>query len=281
MKRAQIGTIFIYLISILIIILVIYFGYKAIGGISKGAEKIATEKFKSTFTDDMKSDAAYGSIHLKSYNIPSKYDKVCFIDLTKKGAIAGSVSVNIYPIIKDSIESNAQQNVFLLPSGEPFYAGEVSVPNYPYFTCQDVRNSMIRLRLEGLGSSTKIGLESISNVSINLDENNRATQEVNLTSSDGAVQLIIPASTQISPATNSFSVEVVSRIEATQYSEAYSFKPAGTMFNPAARLVVRYYPELIGTQCPSSMTFTYDNQSYQSVGIDCQDNLATFEISQI
>lgn len=280
MKKAQIGQIFVYLISILIIILVLYFGYRAISGIGKAAENTALTKFEKTLAGDIKTDLPYGSIHIRSYAVPLKYKELCFLDLPKADKIKNSVSIGDYPLMKDSIESNAQNNVFLFPEGDAFYAGSISVSNYPYFKCFEIKNGNVKIRLNGLGDSTEISTEPVSKVSVELD-GGKTRQDISLVSTDEIIQLVVPAGTEISPAVNYLSVEIVSKMAEQQLSEAYVFEPNGTWFNPSAKLIVKYSPALVGEKCPASLTFTYEGTDYSSVQINCQENSAVFEIGRI
>ena len=280
MKKSQIGSIFVYLISVLIIILVLYFGYGAISGIGKKAEDVAAANLEKTMADDIKQGASYGSIHINYYSIPQKYQEACFVDLNKINAIKDSVSINAYLLIKDSIEANVQKNVFLFPGGESFYAGKISITNYPYFKCFSPVGGRLKLQLNGLGDSTEIATEAIAKVAVEL-AGGKTVQDISLISTDEKIQLVVPAGTEVSPATNYLSIEVVNKTEDPQLSEAYVFEPKGTWFNPSARLIVKYSPALIGYDCPDSLTFNYEGADYNSVEINCEENIAVFELGRI
>lgn len=115
-----------------------------IGDIKGGVEVIATR---------------VGSVDLETFTVPQDIESVCFLDLRNKDEILGTPLVEKYFFIKDSLETDAGQNIFLITNdilGDTFYEESICFENYPYHQCVDASLGTIDLFLEGLGSCTTI-----------------------------------------------------------------------------------------------------------------------------
>jgi len=157
-KKSQIGEIFIYLISTLIIILVLYYGYKAIQNIGKKQQELSFVKFQTGLTDMISyTSSDYGTVRVESFDIPAGFKEVCIVDpyLVKTGN-ATTISEVDYPLMHDSVADSVQANIFVLPGGNPFYVERVFVENASRFICYPVLRGKITVRIEGLGDRAKI-----------------------------------------------------------------------------------------------------------------------------
>lgn len=156
-KKSQIGEIFIYLISTLIIILVLYYGYTAIQNIGKKQEQLSLVKFQKTLGDTIVyTSSDYGTVRIETFSVPVKFREVCFVD--RNLIITGNATPidNIaYPLIANSVADKVNNNVFPLPEGNPFFIDKLWVPDSG-FKCFEVAQGNIKVRIEGFGDKAKI-----------------------------------------------------------------------------------------------------------------------------
>ncbi len=164
MKKATIGSIFIYTISALIIILVVYFGYRGITSIQEANEEAIMEKFQLRMKADISKLAInYGTTASFSYPVAEGYEKLCFVDLhlnVTNEEIRNSSLQSGYPLIWDSVESKSPNNAFLL--GKKFLAfdtGKIKVECEPFVYCINITRTTINFVAEGGGDSVIIQCE--------------------------------------------------------------------------------------------------------------------------
>lgn len=156
-KKAQIaGQIFIFVLAAFLAALILIYGYKAIGGFTKRTEQIALIRFETDLSNTIKTISSdFGSVKKLELNVPSKYQKVCLIDLNKSVPTQYDPFCRSNPIICDAW-TDKTQNVFLVPMAEttfPILILEIADPGH---ICPPVRQGKITLRLEGLGDRTKV-----------------------------------------------------------------------------------------------------------------------------
>ncbi len=154
-KKSQIGQVFIYLISTLVIILVLYFGYNAISGITKKQQELSFVKFQTSLKDMVSyTSSDYGTVRVEDFYVPSTFTEVCFVDPHLITTRDSSPILQSYPVIIDSVESGVLADVFALQAGAPFYIEKINVTGD--FLCVPVTNGKIRIRIEGKGDSAQI-----------------------------------------------------------------------------------------------------------------------------
>ena len=165
MRKAQIaGQIFIYIIAIVVVGLIIAYGYSAIKGFTEKGEEVEYITLRTNIENSVKSIASdYGSVKRPDISIPGKYEMVCFVDKARKEA-ADTTAIctqqpgleKIYQPIVCSGWKTGRDNVFLVPDGsESFDVGTI-VMETGSFLCLDVVNNKIKLQLTGLGD--KVGV---------------------------------------------------------------------------------------------------------------------------
>ena len=154
-KKSQIQSkIFIYMLAIMIGGMVLLFGYRVINEMNEKSDKVAFIRFTNKLNEDVESISYEpGSVKTEKYMLPANFGRICFVDLDN---IQDTSYLNGYPIVKDSVESKAQKNVFLLKGDnfETFYVESLHL-NDPYFHCVDSGRT-INIRMEGLGDGTII-----------------------------------------------------------------------------------------------------------------------------
>lgn len=155
-KKAQIqGQIFIYLVAIVLVSLILIYGYGAIKKMRGDIKQVSIIKFQTNLGNMVDKVALdYGSV--KVYNekdplhVPSEYSFVCFADTTDPRIVAGMVPSE-FPLIRDSLDSGAKENVFLVDRDlkNSLYMEKMKVKSS--FFCTPVVQGSIYLALEGFG----------------------------------------------------------------------------------------------------------------------------------
>ena len=157
-SKGQIGQIFIYVISALIIILVLYYGYGAIQNIGQKQQELSYVKFQTSMSDMISyTSSDYGTVRMEDFLVPEGYSEVCFVDpylITTRDA--STIPEAEYPLIYDSVEDGVRANIFVIPGGQPFYNEKIFIEDSSKFKCFAVVQGKISLRIEGLGDKAKI-----------------------------------------------------------------------------------------------------------------------------
>jgi hypothetical protein len=182
MKKAQIaGQIFIYVIAMVVVGLIVAYGYSAIKGFSQRGEEVEYITLKTDIENSARAIISdYGSIKRPDINIPGKYKMVCFVDKKRKEGADDTYLCREADEVEDSPElrkfhqpiacagwKNGRDNVFLIPDGsESFDMGEIvivhtadeEVPHDHPFLCIDVVNNKINLQLTGKGDRVEVSV---------------------------------------------------------------------------------------------------------------------------
>lgn len=150
-RKAQYTPVFIYIISIILIGIVLLFGYKAIAAFLSRGEDISYVKFR-TDLEGMVAEMgpAYKNIKTGEFALPSKYTEVCFVDSDGASIPSG------YPVIKAVVDSGGDENTFLVTDHveEKFNIGKIEVEEG--FLCLQPVAGKLRIQFKGLGDRTGI-----------------------------------------------------------------------------------------------------------------------------
>lgn len=158
MKKAQLyGQIFIYALTLVLISVILVYGYTSIKNFRQKTEDIVAAKFQNdikNFIQSITND--YGSVSKKELQVSGGITQVCFVEtyqLFDKSNPTGNLQLN--NLVKNSIR-DSDKNVFLLENTlkSSFSAGKISVDND--VLCIKPAGNRIVLRLEGKGDHTKI-----------------------------------------------------------------------------------------------------------------------------
>lgn len=154
-KRAQIvGEVFKYGLVGIFSIVILIGGYKMVNIVNERACKTEIAKFEIDLRNIDKS-LRFGAKELKSYDVPCKVDKIYLFDLNKN---INPEEFKETPLIKDTLGSGANKNVFLVKDSEvmhSFYAGNLEM-FYPYYICLLPKFDRISFLIEGAGKSAKV-----------------------------------------------------------------------------------------------------------------------------
>jgi hypothetical protein len=177
--RAQIESqVIVYVLAVIIMAMVLIFGYQAIHNLTEQGRLIQLKMCKDDLRTGIGSIASnYGSSKaLNNIRCPAEFTKVCFVNLdhpyTETGDndvmdYIGSIDENDYPIIKDRVsgmvEDNFERmNVFLCPPcTEQFYVGKIALlaqnGDNTMFKCfTPTSGGALKLTVGGLGDGTSI-----------------------------------------------------------------------------------------------------------------------------
>ncbi len=164
-KKSQIyGHIFIYILTIIIVAFILIYGYTAIQNFRDRTEQIVNIKFNNDMNNAVKGLIGdYGSVIKKEIEVGDDIKQVCFVETVENFDKQNPQAINsegflitLDPIIKDSISSNADKNVFLVGKTvkKSFYIGKISVD--ADVMCVTPLNNKIVLRMESLGDHISI-----------------------------------------------------------------------------------------------------------------------------
>lgn len=146
----MIGQVFIYIVTIVVVGLILLFGYNAIMTVKGKSDDIIISKFKSdisSMVEIVSSD--FGSVKIKFFELPAKYTKACFVKNYPDFPILGGTG---YPVMEDSVNDEAKKNLFLVEDmvRESFFVGDIDIDGG--VLCFDTANNRIQVRFEGKGN---------------------------------------------------------------------------------------------------------------------------------
>lgn len=149
MSKAQLhAQVLVYILSIIVLGIILAFGYKMIRDMQENNEEAIFIRFRQNVIasiSDMEYD--YGSRRKETFKTPSGIQEVCFVDLDEKPDTP-------YDVIDDSIHQ-VKKNVFLCPPcTHSFYAGNITSDSG--YVCLSVTSGRITVWLEGLGRQVKV-----------------------------------------------------------------------------------------------------------------------------
>ncbi|MEM4336453.1 MAG: hypothetical protein QXG86_00415 [Candidatus Woesearchaeota archaeon] len=163
-KKSSISSVFIYVISSLVIVIILYFGYKGISGIYSARQESLLE------TTKMQIKADFSQIALRfnneanfEYQLPSKFSKLCFLDLfvLEENRTLRDKELMNYPLIADSVTYNLTNNAFFVGDTiVPFDVGKIRVSCPPFFVCFEAKSGKIKFRVRGKGTYVLIANET-------------------------------------------------------------------------------------------------------------------------
>ena len=163
MKKAQVQTqIFIYIVAIVVVGMILIFGFRAVKNLGGKAEEVAKIKFGTELQSKFKTVRAdYGSIEKIKFLVPQGYREVCFISdsLLATPQEVRDETGKLYTIITDSVVSKVKKNTFLVKdvAEESYYLGSIKIQDNRKHLCVPVNVGELKLRLEGKGSHVQVG----------------------------------------------------------------------------------------------------------------------------
>jgi len=161
-KKAQLSQVFIYIFAAILAVSIMIYGYRTIRGFGQRTEQISLVRFKTDLESEIRTMASdYGSVKKVELSLPSQYQKVCFVDLSKPiGVIENSricrTGPDYNPLGCDAWKDKTQ-NIFLVPWTDfVIKTDKIEIAEQDGALCFRTVNNKITLRLEGLGDRTLI-----------------------------------------------------------------------------------------------------------------------------
>lgn len=152
--KAQAHTqVFIYVLSIIIVSVILLYGYRAIAHFGDKAEQVSYIKFKTDLESVVRVIGPdYGSVKRVEFSLGDNYKEVCFVDsdVSSKAEIPTA-----HPVIQEIVDSG-KENTFLLSNNveHKFDVGKIEVSGN--IICIESRQGRFRIEFEGLGDRAEI-----------------------------------------------------------------------------------------------------------------------------
>jgi len=150
MKRAQMNTMFVYLFSAVVIAVVLIFGTQMIFKFLESGAEAQMVQFQHDLQTAISSlSVDFGSIRTKTLHAPPEIQEVCFVD--SYGGMPDLIGTG-YPLIEDSVNSGAQQNVFFRDDSliDGLTVGDIAVDGD--LLCIPIIRGALEIQLEGKGN---------------------------------------------------------------------------------------------------------------------------------
>jgi hypothetical protein len=145
-------NVLIYILALLVGALILFYGYKAISQLSNQGDRALYIRFQSSLQADIKEISSLpGTIRIKEYSLPSRFNKVCFFDLKKENcANPGELSLSdSASVICDSVKASVA-NIFVLPLQEKdIKISEIELEQSPL--CIDIPTGLFKVKITGKG----------------------------------------------------------------------------------------------------------------------------------
>lgn len=159
-KRGQAERVFLYIMTIVVVGLIILFGYKAIGNLLEVGATATKVQFQKDFQNSIAQGRSYGRITTHTFSVGDEYSHVCMIDKSafRTDILSASRTV-LNPLIRDSVQTGAPENAFLvLEDGtlEPYEVEDLEVNEGGL--CVKVSSGKVRMRFEGKGNRVKVSV---------------------------------------------------------------------------------------------------------------------------
>jgi len=159
-KQAQLGQVFIYIMAAILAVAIMLYGYRTIRGFGERTEQIALVRFKTDLEAEIRTIASdYGSVKRVELGLPSKYNKVCFVDFSKdpSGSSVCTIGNQDYNPLGCDAWQDQTQNIFLVPWTDFVIKTEkIKIAEPDGALCVPASANKIILRLTGLGDRTQI-----------------------------------------------------------------------------------------------------------------------------
>ncbi len=125
-KKAEMaGQIFIYIMAVVMVSLIMIFGYKAIGIFVNQQDYVVQLKFTNDLDSLLTKKMDYLDIETKTFEVPKQYKKVCFVSTEEKPTDTSELVDNEDKPLNSLMKTqwaNTNNNVFLFSGVSEFYS---------------------------------------------------------------------------------------------------------------------------------------------------------------
>jgi len=160
--KGQAQQIFVYIMVIVIVGLLILFGFKAINSFTKQSCEVREISFIEEFEATAQEHRGYQSMHTTKLRPYCDITEVCFVDsafLENEAAPNVPNDATDHFVILDSVNNHAKRNLFLVDQKGLVNDRDVYIPNLivkDKVLCVPVINGYFNVRFIGTGSGTNI-----------------------------------------------------------------------------------------------------------------------------
>lgn len=157
-KKGEITTLMRTILILVVLVLAVFLAWKGIASIKEAQDETKLVKFKAKIESETASFArSPGSRDTILFGLPDYVSKVCLVNTDKSDQLLLNEPYNTArfddPLIKDSLQSNADSNVFLYDSDgtilESFNTGRIWPNACPPYECHDILGGRLELSFEG------------------------------------------------------------------------------------------------------------------------------------
>jgi hypothetical protein len=166
-KKGDAGQVFVYILTVLIMGLMLYFGVKWIIGLMSTTGEIEVAQLKidleTSFEKIRPNTRSWQNV---VFNVPEGLKKVCFVDSSysladKKNSglcqPATPANLDYNPIMCNAWKSNNDENImFDPPVDKAIYIKDIKVDSSSGYKCFLVENNKFRVKLTGLGVGVRV-----------------------------------------------------------------------------------------------------------------------------
>ncbi len=160
-KGMGIGQVFIFIISAITFALIMIFGYQSVSQFINSGEDVAFVQFKTGLENDVKKIyTEFGSVRIGEYDLPTKYEQICFVNMD---AEYDSELCEMDPIACSVWEGSegyesTEENVFLRPVAPvKLKVYEITINDEgKNYLCLPIANGGFNLYMEGKGDHTSL-----------------------------------------------------------------------------------------------------------------------------
>jgi hypothetical protein len=165
MKQAQINMVFTFIATLIIIGVIVLVAVNLLGGTMKDKCTADMVVFSDKLKEALRTNNDYGAVNQQTFLSPCDYRTICFVDAK---AITDDVTRGTFQstaggfpgeaLIKDSVGSAVQANIFLLDTQEMVvsagFSPQLELENPHNATCISARQGKFTLLFEGKGRTT-------------------------------------------------------------------------------------------------------------------------------
>ena len=148
-RKAQASQMFLTVLTLVIFVLVLIFGYKAVETFRAKSDDLLLLKFQKDLQTTLQS-VSYGTMKIRTFEVPYGYHEFWLVDVTNAFDTDGNVvpsCTNSPPEILDAIQSRTGENAFLIGPSKfhAFTLTQISIGNGCLSTA--VTNNQLQLKL--------------------------------------------------------------------------------------------------------------------------------------
>ena len=155
-KKAALQQAFVYIITSIVIIVTLSFGYQSVNWFVGQQEKVNEIEFKTSLEQDIKGlTNEHGSIQKLEYKISNQYSKVCFLDYKNNN---GSVEANDPVYVYDIVNMSSGPNVIVVKADKAisFQVDRIRLVNDQKVECYDVESGYLKITAKSKGDRIMI-----------------------------------------------------------------------------------------------------------------------------